>query len=164
MSARIKENRFREDLYYRLKGVTITLPALKDRREDIPLLIDFFSRRYCSKIGSGLKIFEPEARDYLIEFDWPGNVRQLLDTVQSLIDLSPSYYITKSEVASYLVLSENPIEGDGSFANRLREFKRTVILKSLDRHGKNVSAAARELSLDPSNLRKIIKDLNIKLG
>ncbi|UCE25144.1 MAG: sigma-54-dependent Fis family transcriptional regulator [Candidatus Zixiibacteriota bacterium] len=161
---RVQENRFREDLYYRIKGVTITLPALKDRREDIPQLIDFFSHRYCARIGSGLKIFEPEARDYLIEFDWPGNVRQLLDTVQSLIDLSPSYYITRKEVASYLVLTENPADGDGSFADRIRDFKRTLILKSLDRHGRNVSAAARELSLDPSNLRKIIKDLKIKLG
>jgi two-component system nitrogen regulation response regulator NtrX len=164
LPARIADSRFREDLYYRLKGVTISLPALRDRREDIPDLIDFFSKRYCSKIGCGLKIFEPEAREYLIEFDWPGNVRQLLDTVQSLIDLSPSYYITKQEVASYLVLTENPIDGDGSFAQRIREFKRTLILKSLDRNDRNVSAAARELSLDPSNLRKIIKDLNITLG
>ncbi|UCG61123.1 MAG: sigma-54-dependent Fis family transcriptional regulator [Candidatus Zixiibacteriota bacterium] len=164
LTERIAEKRFREDLYYRLKGVTITLPPLRDRREDIPELIDFFSRRYCAKIGCGLKIFEPEARDYMIEFEWPGNVRQLLDTVQSLIDLSPSYYITRQEVASYLVLTENPADGDGSFAQRLREFKRTLILKSLDRNANNVSAAARELSLDPSNLRKIIKDLKITLG
>ncbi len=164
LAARIAENRFREDLYYRLKGVTITLPPLRERREDIPALIDFFSRRYCARIGCGLKIFEPEARDYLIEFNWPGNVRQLLDTVQSLIDLSPSHYITRQEVVSYLVLAENPVDGDGSFAQRIREFKRTLILKSLDRHHNNISAAARELSLDPSNLRKIIKDLKISLG
>jgi two-component system nitrogen regulation response regulator NtrX len=162
--ARIAEQAFREDLYYRLKGVTISLPPLKDRREDIPDLIDFFTRRYCRKIGSGLKIFEPTARDYLIEFDWPGNVRQLLDTIQSLIDLTPSYYITKRDVAGYLVLAENPVDGDGTLAAQMREFKRTLILKSLDRHGKNISAAARELSLDPSNLRKIIKDLKITLG
>ena len=161
---RIAEKMFREDLYYRLKGVTISLPSLKDRREDIPDLIDFFTRRYCQKIGSGLKLFEPAARDYLIEFDWPGNVRQLLDTVQSLIDLTPSYYITKRDVAGYLVLAENPVDGDGTLADQMREFKRTLILKTLDRNAKNISAAARELSLDPSNLRKIIKDLKITLG
>ncbi len=164
LPAHIAQKRFREDLYYRLKGVTITLPALKDRREDIPELIDFFATRYCQKIGSALKVFEPEARDYLIDYDWPGNVRQLLDTVQSLIDLSPSYYITKKEVARYLVLSENPIISDGSYAHRIREFKRNLILKSLDRHNRNVSAAARELAIDPSNLRKLIKELKINLG
>lgn len=164
LPAHIVQKRFREDLYYRLKGVTITLPALRDRREDIPELIDYFSRRYCLRIGSSLKILEPEAREYLIDYDWPGNVRQLLDTVQSLIDLSPSYYITRAEVASYLVQTQNPIQGDGTYTNRVREFKRNLILKSLDRHGHNVSAAARELSMDPSNLRKIIKDLQISLG
>ncbi|UCC45460.1 MAG: hypothetical protein JSU65_05950, partial [Candidatus Zixiibacteriota bacterium] len=122
------------------------------------------SSRYCQRIGSSLKIFEPEAREYLLDFDWPGNVRQLLDTVQSLIDLSPSYYITKAEVAGYLVQTQNPAQGDGTYANRVREFKRNLILKSLDRHGRNVSATARELSIDPSNLRKIIKDLQINLG
>ncbi|UCD64102.1 MAG: sigma-54-dependent Fis family transcriptional regulator [Candidatus Zixiibacteriota bacterium] len=161
---RIIERRFREDLYYRLKGVTIALPPLRERREDIPDLIDFFARRYCMKLGCALKIFEPAARDYLIEYDWPGNVRQLLDTVQSLIDLSPSYYVTRKEVANYLVLSDSPAEGDGTFAQQIRDFKRTLILKSLDRNKKNISAAARELSLDPSNLRKIIRDLKITLG
>ncbi|UCC45156.1 MAG: sigma-54-dependent Fis family transcriptional regulator, partial [Candidatus Zixiibacteriota bacterium] len=113
LPAHIAQKRFREDLYYRLKGVTIILPALRDRRDDIPELIDYFSSRYCQRIGSSLKIFEPEAREYLLDFDWPGNVRQLLDTVQSLIDLSPSYYITRAEVAGYLVQTQNPAQGDG---------------------------------------------------
>ncbi len=152
---------FREDLYYRLKGVTIRLTALRDRREDIPELIDFFSKRYCRRIGSGLKIFEPAARDFLIEYDWPGNVRQLLDTIQSLIDLSASYYITKKEVEHYLATVDNRSVFDGGLTDRVKEFKRTLILKSLDRNKQNISAAARELSMDPSNLRKLMKELQI---
>lgn len=160
----IAEKRFREDLYYRLKGVTISLPSLKDRREDIPDLIDFFTERYCSKAGQSLKIFEPSARDYLIEYDWPGNIRQLMDTVHSMIDLSPSYYISKSEVVNYLSFSDKSINAKDSLSNQIKDFKRVLILKSLDRNKNNVSAAARDLAIDPSNLRKIIKDLKITLG
>ncbi|MEW6413214.1 MAG: sigma-54 dependent transcriptional regulator [Candidatus Zixiibacteriota bacterium] len=164
LPTRVMEKTFREDLYYRLKGVTIKLPALKERREDIPELIDFFSKRYCRRIGSGLKIFEPSARDFLIEYDWPGNVRQLLDTIQSLIDLSASYYITRKEVERYLAAIDQRGSFGGSLTDSVREFKRTLILKTLDRNKQNISAAARELSMDPSNLRKLMKDLQIQLG
>ncbi len=160
----VAEKRFREDLYYRLKGVTIELPALRDRREDIPLLIDYFSERYCQKAETGLKLFEQAARDYLIEYGWPGNVRQLMDTVQSLIDLSPSYYITLEEVVNYLAGTYNAANGDSGLAEQVREFKRIVILKQLDKNNGNVSATARDLSLDPSNLRKLIRELDINQG
>ncbi len=160
----VAEKRFREDLYYRLKGVTIELPALRERREDIPLLIDFFSERYCQKAETGLKLFEQAARDYLIEYDWPGNVRQLMDTVQSLIDLSPSFYITLQEVEEYLTGTYNVANGDSGLSDQVREFKRIVILKQLDKNNGNVSATARDLSLDPSNLRKLIRELNINKG
>ncbi|MEA3297370.1 MAG: sigma-54 dependent transcriptional regulator [candidate division Zixibacteria bacterium] len=155
---------FREDLYYRLKGVRITLPSLKDRQEDIPDMIDYFTENYCNKNGDGLKVFEPAARDLLIEYDWPGNVRQLLDTVQSLIDLSPSYLITREEVSTYLFYSGKTTGRGGSLNDRVREFRRLVLIQALSRHGNRVSAAARELSLDPSNLRKMLKDLNINTG
>ena len=157
----VEKNLFREDLFYRLKGITINLPPLRDRREDIPLLIDYFIENYCEKNGYNLKVFEPDARDILIEYDWPGNVRQLLDTVQSLIDLSPSYYITKRDIHKYLSIQSSHIDIKGSYNYRLKEFKRILILKTLDRNKYNVSASARDLSLDPSNLRKLIKDLNI---
>ena len=159
----IQEKRFREDLYYRLKGVTIKLPPLKDRREDIPGLIDYFTEKHCTRSDCGLKLFEPAARDCLIDYDWPGNIRQLLDTVQSLIDLSPSHYITRQDVLKYLVQTEDENVGKG-FAGQLREFKRTLLLKALDHNSHNISASARELGMDPSNLRKIIKDLEVDLG
>ena len=155
---------FREDLYYRLKGIRIILPPLKDRREDIPDMIDYFTENYCNKKGYGLKVFAPAARDLLIEYDWPGNVRQLLDTVQSLIDLTPSYLITREETATYLLYPGKTVRQEGSFNNRVREFRKLVLVQALSHHDNNVSAAARELSLDPSNLRKMLKDLSVDLG
>ena len=157
----VADGTFREDLYYRLKGVVIHTPALRDRREDIPELLDFFIEKCCAKNGSSLKVFEPKAREILIQYDWPGNVRHLMDSVQSLIYLSPSYYITHSEVVDFLECSPYADTDGGSLSEIVKEFKKTVILQTLDRRNHNISAAARELKVDPSNLRKLIKELNI---
>ncbi len=160
----IQDGKFREDLFYRLKGVVITIPPLKERREDIPELIDFFIENYSLKRGDDIKVFEPSARDLLVEYDWPGNVRQLLDTVQSLIDLSVSSFITRREVENYLACHKDGHNSSGSFQERVWEFKRVLVIQTLARNNNNVSASARELSLDASNLRKMIKDLDIKVG
>lgn len=160
----VKEKKFREDLFYRLKGVTIFIPPLNQRREDIPDLIDFFIEDYSLKKGDGIKIFEPAARDLLVEYDWPGNVRQLLETIQALIDLSFSSYITRQEVENHLAYGKDGHDNGGVFHDRVREFKRLLIVQTLAHNNNNVSASARELSLDPSNLRKMIKDLDISTG
>lgn len=161
LEERVADGSFREDLFYRLRGVVIHTPALRDRREDISELLDYFIERCCANSGSSLKIFEPKARDLLIQYDWPGNVRQIMDTVQSLIYLSPSYYITHKEVVDYLECSPCSDNIGGSLSARVREFKKTTILQTLDRQNHNISAVARELKVDPSNLRKLIKELNI---
>ncbi|MBU8932952.1 MAG: sigma-54 dependent transcriptional regulator [candidate division Zixibacteria bacterium] len=160
----VEEGRFRKDLYYRLKGVVIELPPLKDRREDIPELLDYFVERYCAKTDCSLKVFEPSARDFVIEFDWPGNVRELREMVESLIDLSPSYYITHKEVSDYLNPSVGSSHSEGTLSERTRDFKRTTLIQVLDRNSRNISSSARELGVDPSNLRKLIKDLDITLS
>ncbi len=163
----VKEKLFREDLYYRLKGVTIRLPHLKDRPEDISSLIDCFVENHCRREKISLKVFEPKARDLLVDYQWPGNVRQLMDTVQSLIDLSPSQFITAEDTARYLAIDSKGGNGHGgvtSFGDRVRAFKRRVILEALDQNKQNVAAAARELGMDPSNLRKAVKELDVDLS
>jgi two-component system nitrogen regulation response regulator NtrX len=158
-----QESRFREDLYYRLKGVTIYLPPLTERRGDIPELVEHFAANYCAKIGDGPVLFEQGAIDVMIEYDWPGNVRQLLDTVQSLIDLTPSSLISRKDVIEYLELAPAPSVETASLSQQLQEHKRAIILKALTRHGNNVSAAARELQVDPANLHRLIKKLELDL-
>jgi len=161
----VELGRFRSDLYFRLKGVTIRLPALKDRREDITDLMDYFIERCCREQGYSLKVFEPAARALLIDYDWPGSVRQLADTVQSLIYLSPGYYITQKEVADFLnIEAHDEYTAELSLSDRVREFKRTMILQELDRTGGNVAAAARQLKTDQANLRKIIHKLGIEVS
>jgi len=160
----VSQGKFREDLYYRLKGIRIVVPTLAERREDIPDLIDFFTDNYCRKTDDGIKVFEPAARDLLIEYDWPGNVRQLQDTVQSLIDLSLSHLITRLEVQQYLSFAGAGTDSPRTLKERVREFKKLVIIQCLARHAGNVAAAARDLGLDSANLRKMIKDLDIETG
>jgi len=159
--AEVQKGTFREDLIYRLSGVTITLPSLKDRREDIPELIDFFLRRHCERNDHALKIFQPEARRLLIEYDWPGNVRQLMDAVQSLVDIVPSFLISRSDVAKYLEFEGLVISNNGGFQEKVRDFKRILLIQTLDLTGNNMSAAARMLSLDPSNFRKLAKGFDL---
>ncbi|UCD95519.1 MAG: sigma-54-dependent Fis family transcriptional regulator [Candidatus Zixiibacteriota bacterium] len=160
----VETEEFRADLYYRLKGVTITLPSLKDRREDISDLIDYFLERYASQKGEGIKLFGPAAQELMIEYDWPGNVRQLQHAVQSLIDLSVSFYITREDVENYLSYSGMETDSDQSLNAQLRDMKKLIITKTLVKTNNNVSAAARMLGMDRSNLSKTIKELGIKSG
>ncbi len=159
----ISENKFREDLYYRLKGITIKIPALSARREDIPDLIKYFIESYCMKKGDGLKVFDPAAIDLMIEYDWPGNVRNPLDTVYSLIDLSLSSFISYKDVTDYLKHSTAKPDLQNNLSSQVDDFKRKLIIKKLNKHNNNISAAARDLSIDPGNLNRMIKKLNIEI-
>jgi DNA-binding NtrC family response regulator len=158
----VSNKKFREDLYYRLKGITISLPDLKDRKEDIPLLLESFSNNYCLQHNVGVRLFDSYAIDLMIDYEWPGNVRQLLDTVQSLIDLSSSSYITREEVAEYLEYPEHEGSSNQSLNTQLTEYKKSIIIKALTHNNGNVSATARELSVDPANLHRMIKALGIE--
>ena len=158
----VEQGEFREDLYYRLQGVTIRLPDLKDRPEDIPALIDYFVDNHCHQRGLARKLFEPTARDLLIAFEWPGNVRQLMDTIQSLIDLTPSQFISYAETAKKLGVEElAPSNKLKSLNEHVRQFKRKFLTSVMDRNNGNIRAAANDISMDPSNLRKLLIDLGL---
>lgn len=157
----VEHGAFREDLFYRLKGITMEIPSLRHRRDDIPELIDYFATNTCKRRGESLKIFTSEARDLLIEYDWPGNVRQLADSIQSIIDLSASQLITREDVADYLGLGGNDKNPEQDFHEQVREFKKTLIIKAMAEHQGNVAATARALRFDPANLRKLLIKLEL---
>ena len=164
LQAMVNAGRFRPDLYYRLKGIVIHLPPLKERREDIPGLIDFFTTKYCEESNIEPKYFEQSARELLIEYDWPGNVRDLKETVESLIASTPSYFIARPDVEKRLNFGGIDHAPEVSFDDQVRDFKRILIVKSLDRHAGNISKVAREFGKDPANFRKQIESLGISLG
>jgi transcriptional regulator with GAF, ATPase, and Fis domain len=164
----VASGEFREDAYYRLNGAQIVVPPLRERREDIPLLVEHFLRQYTKENNSGVKYFDTSAVDVLMQQEWPGNVRQLQHTVQSLLVLTDSHVIIDSDVRHFLggeSVPEVPVESNGgTLAERLRDFRRTCIVEALRKAEGNVNAAARSLNEDPSNLRRWIKTLDIDTG
>lgn len=162
----VNQHLFRDDLFYRLKGVEICLPPLRNRREDIPLIAEHYKDRLTIEQDMPPKVFDSSAMDILINFDWPGNVRQLLDTVEALVYLTDSHLILGEDVERQLRLA--PAQPDNhacnrSLAERVREFRRNCIIEALRQAGNNISEAARILNVDRANLRKEILALGINL-
>jgi two-component system nitrogen regulation response regulator NtrX len=93
----IENGRFREDLYHRLAVILINVPSLNERREDIPLLIDFFANQVANDQGTTIKRFTPSAVELLQNYDWTGNIRELRNVVERLIILS-EYEVTENDV------------------------------------------------------------------
>lgn len=155
-----KEN-FREDLFYRLDVIPIIVPPLRERKDDIPALVDYFLEYFASEYGQKLKKITPEAIKMLETYDWPGNIRELRNVIEKLVIMTPSDTIT----AKNLVVAE-PTKEDYFAFTTLREardaFEKTFITKKLEENNWNISKTAEILQIERSNLHKKIKAYNIK--
>ena len=166
MKRLLADGSFREDAYYRLTGAEIVVPPLRERKEDIPLLVERFQHQFADDRDGSLKYFDSSAMGVLMEYDWPGNVRQLQNTVRSMLVLADSPVIVDADVTAFLGSGEVPesIQHNGSgLAERIRDYRRNCIIQALHETDGNVNAAARILQEDPSNLRRWIKSLDISL-
>jgi two-component system nitrogen regulation response regulator NtrX len=160
----VSEGKFREDLYFRLKGVIIPLPPLRERKEDIPILVERFAAKFTAEEGLSPKIFDKSAIQAFVDYDWPGNVRDLQDRVESLISLSDSDIIFGEEVRADLEqTSGDPAEGDQCLRARMKAHERTLIIEALIECGFNITAAAKLLAIDRTNLQKKIKTHDIDM-
>jgi len=160
LPVQIEEGRFREDLFYRLNVVPIHVPPLRERREDVPLLVEHFVRTLSEKEGLPQKGFTPEAVSRLVELDWPGNVRELRNTVERLLILTTGERITVADVDRLVgkgARSDAPgseLLQAGSFAEFRERAERAFLLHKLREHDWNVSETARSLDMPRSNLYK----------
>jgi len=165
LAAMVKSGSFREDLFYRLKGIQILLPPLRERKEDIPLLVEKFKDRLTIEQGFTPKKFDASAMSALIGHSWQGNVRELLDTIESLIVLSDSDIILGADVNSYFgIHSDGNVvndDNDRTLNRKTKIFQREYIIEILAECNNNIAAAARLLGMDPANLRKKIMTLEI---
>lgn len=162
----VEAGTFRRDLYFRLRGITIKLPPLRDRREDIPLLAERFLNGCTIESDLPPKILDKSAIAELVKFEWPGNVRQLKDTIESLTVLTDSDLIVGSDVQRYLEADTATAPESGTsqhLRSRLMEYRRNIIIETLHETDGNISAAARILGVDRNNLRKMIIDHGIEL-
>ncbi|MCK5127006.1 MAG: sigma-54-dependent Fis family transcriptional regulator [candidate division Zixibacteria bacterium] len=153
----VDEGAFRKDLYFRLKGVTVILPPLRERPEDISVLIEKTASSYTHAHGIAPKYFETDAIDIMIDFKWPGNVRQLIDTIESLLVLAESDIISAAEVREYLgIRASNNGKSEDGLTIRVRQYEKLQIINMLHKTCYNISAAARSLKLDRTNLKRKI--------
>lgn len=157
----ISNGRFRKDLYYRLNVVTLHMPPLSDRKEDIPLLAQHFLKKFSHANHKKIKGFTPQAMDRLIKHDWPGNVRELMNAVERGVVLSTTDYI---DIDALPIIStetpENPNlahHTDMHTNTSLDEVERKTIVKTLDLTHGNKSKAARLLGITRKTLHKKLK-------
>jgi two-component system nitrogen regulation response regulator NtrX len=165
LDAEIAEGRFREDLYYRLNVVPISVPPLRDRSEDIPLLVDYFCQRMAGRSGVPGRRFSPEAVPALQQRPWPGNVRELRNAVERLLILAQGKEVTAQDVGRLLtgVHRATPPGGaadaarGGTFEEFKSEAERAFLLSKLREYHWNVAETARALDMPRSNLYKKIE-------
>ena len=149
----IQEGNFREDLYYRLNVVSLELPTLAERREDIPLLANHFLQKFTSETGKTVGSFSSEALDVLISASWPGNIRQLGNVVEQAVALSTSHVISSDLINN--AIRETP-EDIPSFADARRQFEQEYLVQLLKITNGNVSHAARLAKRNRTEFYKLL--------
>ncbi|MGA8581154.1 MAG: sigma-54 dependent transcriptional regulator, partial [Bryobacteraceae bacterium] len=159
----IRRGAFRADLYYRLNVVSLFLPPLRDRREDISPLANHFVRKHSRKLKKWITGISPQALALLRAYDWPGNVRELENTIERALVLGSTDRIQPEDLPeSVIEASGSPTVSAGSFNDSITEAKKRLILETLQRANGNHAEAARLLDLHPNSLHRMIRNLNLK--
>ena len=175
----VEEGRFRQDLYYRLNVISIPLPPLRDRKEDIPALVDHFFQLYCQENEKFLNAqgrhtlsFEPEAMHILMDYSWPGNVRELENAIERAVVLAVDEVVPSSVLPEHILHSAGvrtrrpageALPADASLFEIVAEFEAKVITEALEAAGYSQTDAASRLRIPLSTLNQKIKRLGIHI-
>lgn len=159
----VETGRFREDLYYRLNVINLKLPPLRERNEDISMLIDCFLKQICHQIHREIPELSPDLQQYLTTHTWPGNVRQLRNCLESMVVLSKSGRLTMADLPDMLRNGETAHDGivipEGI---RLEELERTAIQQTLSRNHGNRTHSAKSLGMSVRTLQRKLKAWGIR--
>ena len=162
LSEEVKKENFREDLYFRLNVIPIKVPALRERPEDISLLVEHFLELFASEYGQQPKKIVPEAIRILQKHAWPGNIRELKNVLERLVIMTPSRTITPADL-----FIPDSTKSDYFSLNSLKDarelFEKDFIAKKLEENGWNVSKTSEILDIERSNLHRKIKAYDIKV-
>jgi two-component system nitrogen regulation response regulator NtrX len=166
----IRQGRFREDLYYRLNVVPFCAPTLRERSDDIPLLVEYFVSQFYRKEGREPKCFLPETLDILKQYHWPGNVRELKNIIERILIMTPGHTISCHDVPD---LTGGHNEPEYSYPAQVgtlalatlrearEEFEKEFIIQKLEENDWNISRTAEIIELERSNLHRKIKSYGI---
>ena len=163
LEAAVTAGLFRLDLYYRLNVVTLVVPPLRDRLEDIPALAAYFVLKYCKKCKVKAKTISPEAMAFMVNYDWPGNVRELENAIERAIVLSDSDSVQPDDLPDP-ILEKDPPAGVAAvkYHANVKEFKKQLILNAMGAAKGNYTEAARFLGVHPNYLHRLIRNLGLK--
>jgi DNA-binding NtrC family response regulator len=172
LRGQVTQGKFREDLYYRLNVINIQLPPLRERKEDIPLLVEHFIQKYCQDNGKPPIRFTPEALKVLMDYHWPGNVRELENAVERAVVLSTGERVDVSLLPESIFESSTPgtrmlrsvaLKENATLFEILDSVERQVILETLEKTGWSQTNAAEKLGVPLSTLNQKIKRLAIEI-
>lgn len=158
----IKAGTFRQDLYYRLNVISLTLPPLRERREDIPLLAYHFVAKYskkCKRLVSGIA---PETRHCLLAYDWPGNVREMENAIERAVVLGNTEVILPDDLPESLLATTPAEQKLANYHEAVNEMKKQLILRALEQANGNYTEAAKHLGIHSTNLHRLIRTLGLR--
>ena len=159
----VKAGNFRDDLYHRLNVVSLTMPALRERREDIPALVEYFIAKASRKSKMRVKPVSPEAMACLIKYDWPGNVRELENALERALVLGSEDVILRDDLPDTIL--EAGSQGSGpitQYDDAIVDFKKQLVRQALDSAKGSYLEAAKALGMHPNSLLRLIRKLNIR--
>ena len=162
VSDEVQKGLFRQDLYYRLNVLQLTMPSLRQRVEDIPLLAAHFASKYSAKMGRKVARFSSEARRCLVCYHWPGNVRELENAIERALVLGTVDIIRPEDLPEIIVESQPRDVSITRYQEAVKEAKRQLILKAMQQANDNYVEAANILEIHPNNLHRLIRDLDLK--
>jgi two-component system response regulator HydG len=159
----VAEKRFREDLYFRIKGVTIHLPALRERREDIPLLIHYFIEQFNAKYAKQVSGIEPEAQQVLMSYGWPGNVRELRNSVENMVVMAPGERLTADVLPPHIRPRSGGVTGgmNNLVGISIEQAEKELIRNTLKMVHGNREQAAKILGIGERTLYRKIKEYDL---
>ena len=161
----VKEGRFREDLFYRINVIPIKMPPLRERTEDIPLLVDFFLKRYNARFRKQIQAVSQTTMEILKKYWWPGNIRELENLVERLVAVSEKDYLGEEDLPlefHFAQLEPRGLDNESLFEHATNTFERNFILRALERNAMNVTATAEYLGIPLSTLKYKMDKLDVR--
>lgn len=160
----VEQKKFREDLYYRLNVIRVHLPPIRERKDDIPELIEHFREKSAAKMGRNVKSFSPEARNALLSYSWPGNARQMENAIERAAIMCEGGVILLEDLPPEISeIKTGEIQAGATLKDALNNFKKKFLTQSLSFCGGNRTAAAKMLDIQRTYLSRLIKELDINV-
>ena len=161
LERKIEEGKFREDFFFRLNVFPIYVPPLRERKEDIPILAEYFLGLFARETKKPVKYISQEVIELFMGYSWPGNVRELQNTIERAVVLAEGDTILPEHIILPSRVKDMPVIGSKKLTEAIREFKRYYIKKILEEAGWNQRRASQILGIQPTYLSRLIKELNI---